>query len=76
MNIAYGEHMPETTSACNSKLRYEEIIQAIESVMFRGVFKSLNASLSCFLSDMCRIRGLFDYYEDIITGVGNHSHGA
>lgn len=65
-----------TTSACNSELRYEKIIQAIESVMFRGFFRSLNASQSRFLSDMCRICGLFEYYEDNITGVGNHSHGA
>lgn len=68
--------MPETTSACNSKLRYEKIIQAAESVMFRGFFRSPNAPQSCFLSDMFRICDLFDYYKDIITGVGNHSHGA
>lgn len=68
--------MLATTSMCNSELRYEKIIQAIESVMFRGFFSSLNASQSCFLSDMCRICSLFDYHEDNITGVGNRSHGA
>lgn len=76
MDIAAGERMPETTSMCNSELRYEKIIQAVESVMFRGFFRRLNASQSCFFSDMCTICGLFDYYEDNITGVGNHRHGA
>lgn len=52
MDIASGERMPEATSACNSELRYEEIIQAIESVMFRGFLRSLNASPSYFLSDI------------------------